>query len=150
MSHWKDDCFYQFLNLFIQTTDIIVIFRRLFINFHCFYSGIIPNRALVTAMGRRAAITYSGGRVSKIKKLSLFTPMISPGFRVSGSTRPISGKKTVYDTIVRNTYIRRIRQWMLTWRVEVLITAHFPLRLESRSTFAPSSSSSSGSISRSW
>lgn len=74
--------------------------------------------------------SYSAGRVSRTRYESLLTPMRSFGRRVAGSTSPTSGRKMVC-------------------RVEVLMTAHLPLRCASRSTLAPSpASSSSGSMSR--
>jgi hypothetical protein len=65
-------------------------------------------------------LSYSAGNVSRTKYESLFTPIKSPGFNFSGSTRPISGRKMVC-------------------LVEVLITADFPTRVASKSIFAPSS-----------
>ena len=75
--------------------------------------------------------SYSGGKVSRIKYESLFTPTRSAGFKSSAGTRPITGKKMVC-------------------RVDVLITAHLPFRCESRSSDPPLvPSSSSGSTSSS-
>uniref|UniRef100_A0A2M4ACQ5 Putative ribosomal protein s8 n=2 Tax=Anopheles triannulatus TaxID=58253 RepID=A0A2M4ACQ5_9DIPT len=68
--------------------------------------------------------SYSAGSVSRIRYESLLTPTRSAGFSFSASTNPISGRKTV-------------------WRVDVLMTAHLPLRCESSIFTAPSSSSSS-------
>lgn len=70
----------------------------------------------------------SAGSVSRMRYESLLTPMRSPGFSCSAGTRPMRGRKTVC-------------------RVDVLMTAHFPLRIESKSWLAPSSSPS-GSTSR--
>lgn len=76
-------------------------------------------------------LSYSAGNVSRTKYESLFTPIKSPGLRVSGSTRPIRGRKMVC-------------------RVDVLITADLPTLVASRSMFAPSSADSAvGSRSRS-
>jgi hypothetical protein len=68
-------------------------------------------------------LSYSAGSVSRIRYESLFTPIRSPGLSVSGSTRPMSGKKMVC-------------------RVEVLMTADLPTRVASRSMLAPSSEDS--------
>ena len=76
-------------------------------------------------------LSYSAGNVSNTKYESLLTPIKSPGFSVSGSTRPIKGRNMVC-------------------RVEVLITADLPTRVASRSILAPSSAASAaGSRSRS-
>jgi hypothetical protein len=76
-------------------------------------------------------LSYSAGRVSRIRYESLFTPMRSPGVSLLGSTRPISGRKMVC-------------------LVEVLMTADLPTRVASRSMLAPSSDDSAvGSRSRS-
>ena len=76
-------------------------------------------------------LSYSAGRVSRMRYESLFTPIKSPGLRLSGSTRPISGRKMVC-------------------LVDVLMTADFPTRVASRSMLAPSSEDSAvGSRSRS-
>mmetsp|Transcript_16785 Transcript_16785/g.29064 ORF Transcript_16785/g.29064 Transcript_16785/m.29064 type:complete len:225 (+) Transcript_16785:1387-2061(+) len=68
--------------------------------------------------------SYSAGRVSSMRYESLLTPTRSPGLSAFASTSPITGRKIVC-------------------LVEVLRTTHFPLRCESRSTFAPSSAGSS-------
>lgn len=76
-------------------------------------------------------LSYSAGSVSRIKYESLLTPIRSPGFSCSGSTRPISGRKIVC-------------------LVDVLMTADLPTLVASRSIFAPSSEDSAvGSRSRS-
>mmetsp|Transcript_18923 Transcript_18923/g.54648 ORF Transcript_18923/g.54648 Transcript_18923/m.54648 type:complete len:251 (-) Transcript_18923:45-797(-) len=73
----------------------------------------------------------SAGSASRMRYESLFTPTRSAGLRLSGSTRPGTGRKMVC-------------------LVDVLSTQHLPLRCASRSMFAPSSSgSSSGSMSSS-
>lgn len=68
-------------------------------------------------------LSYSAGSVSRTKYESLFTPMRSPGLRAVWSTRPMRGRNMV-------------------WRVEVLMTADFPIRVASRSMLAPSSAAS--------
>lgn len=68
-------------------------------------------------------LSYSAGKVSKMRYESLLTPIRSPGFSVSWSTRPMRGRKIV-------------------WRVEVLMTADLPTRVASRSILAPSSAAS--------
>lgn len=68
-------------------------------------------------------LSYSAGNVSNTRYESLLTPIKSPGFNSSGSTRPINGKNMVC-------------------RVEVLMTADFPTLVASRSIFAPSSADS--------
>lgn len=76
-------------------------------------------------------LSYSAGRVSRIKYESLLTPIKSPGLSDSESTRPIRGRKMVC-------------------LVEVLMTADLPTRVASRSMLAPSSRDSAvGSRSRS-
>lgn len=70
----------------------------------------------------------SVGSLSRTRYESLFTPTRSEGLSSLAGTRPIKGRNTVC-------------------RVEVFTTAHFPLRIESRSLFAPSSSPS-GSTSK--
>ena len=68
-------------------------------------------------------LSYSAGSVSRTRYESLLTPMRSPGLSEAWSTRPMRGKKIV-------------------WRVEVLMTADLPMRVASRSMFAPSSAAS--------
>jgi hypothetical protein len=76
-------------------------------------------------------LSYSAGNVSSTRYESLFTPIKSPGFNCSGSTRPMRGRNMVC-------------------LVEVLMTADFPTRVASRSILAPSSADSAvGSRSRS-
>lgn len=76
-------------------------------------------------------LSYSAGSVSSTRYESLLTPIRSPGFSSSGSTRPIRGRKIVC-------------------RVEVLMTADLPTLVASRSILAPSSADSAvGSRSRS-
>jgi len=68
-------------------------------------------------------LSYSAGSVSSTRYESLFTPIRSPGFSFSWSTRPMRGRKMVC-------------------RVDVLMTADLPTRVASRSMFAPSSAAS--------
>lgn len=68
-------------------------------------------------------LSYSAGNVSRMRYESLLTPIRSPGFSFSWSTRPMMGRKIV-------------------WRVEVLMTADLPTRVASRSMLAPSSAAS--------
>lgn len=68
-------------------------------------------------------LSYSAGSVSRTRYESLFTPIKSPGFNFSWSTRPMRGRKIVC-------------------LVDVLMTADLPTRVASRSILAPSSAAS--------
>ena len=68
-------------------------------------------------------LSYSAGKVSKTRYESLFTPIRSPGLSELWSTTPMRGRNMVC-------------------RVEVFMTADFPIRVASKSIFAPSSAAS--------
>ena len=93
----------QLLDLLVQPAHISVLLR-----------GFSSTSMAFTRL------SYSAGRVSRMRYESLLTPMRSAGFSLSESTRPMSGKKIVC-------------------RVDVLMTADLPTLVASRSMFAPSS-----------